>query len=71
MPLLLVSAVATGMGLLASHLFLQSQLGYSLLAPKPSFYLLVAGGLALALAIIASTLPLLRRITGPEAARND
>jgi hypothetical protein len=30
----------------------------------------VACGLAAALRIVASTLPLLKRITGPEAARN-
>ncbi|MET8832804.1 FtsX-like permease family protein [Micromonospora sp. NPDC004540] len=70
-PLLLVAAVATGMGFLAAHLFLRAQLGYTLLAPDGSFYLLVAGGLAVSLGIVASTLPLLRRITGPEIARNE
>ncbi|MEU1684116.1 ABC transporter permease [Micromonospora sp. NPDC005707] len=70
-PLLAVAAVATGMGFLAAHLFLRAQLGYTLLAPDGSFYLMVAGGLAVSLGIVASTLPLLRRITGPETARND
>jgi predicted lysophospholipase L1 biosynthesis ABC-type transport system permease subunit len=70
-PLLVVSAVAIGMGFLASHLFLRAQLDYSLLPPPGSFYLMVAGGLAVSLAIVASTMPLLRRITGPETARND
>ncbi|MGK5737475.1 FtsX-like permease family protein [Micromonospora sp. URMC 103] len=70
-PLLLVAAVATGMGFLAAHLFLRAQLDYTLLAPHTSFYLMVAGGLAVSLGIIASTLPLLRRITGPEMARNE
>ncbi|RGC69338.1 FtsX-like permease family protein [Micromonospora sp. MW-13] len=70
-PLLVVAAVATGMGFLAAHLFLRAQLGYTLLPPRPSFYLMVAGGLTVSLGIIASTLPLLRRITGPEAARNE
>ncbi|MEU0155193.1 FtsX-like permease family protein [Micromonospora fulviviridis] len=70
-PLLAVAAVATGMGFLAAHLFLRAQLGYTLLAPDGSFYLLVAGGLAASLGIVASTLPLLRRITGPETARNE
>ena len=69
-PLLIVAAVAIGMGFLAAHLFLQAQLEYTLVAPKPSFYLMVVGGLAVSLAIIGSTLPLLRRITGPETARN-
>jgi hypothetical protein len=31
----------------------------------------VVAGLAASLAVIASTGPLLRRITGPEAARNE
>ncbi|MCP3782962.1 ABC transporter permease [Micromonospora sp. A3M-1-15] len=70
-PLLAVAAVATGMGFLAAHLFLRAQLGYTLLAPDGSFYLMVAGGLAASLGIVASTLPLLRRITGPETARNE
>jgi hypothetical protein len=34
-------------------------------------YLVVAAGLVVSLAVIASTLPLLNRITGPEVARND
>ncbi|MET7749645.1 FtsX-like permease family protein [Micromonospora sp. NPDC005367] len=70
-PLLTVAAVAIGMGFLAAHLFLRAQLDYTLLAPKPSFYLMVAAGLAVSLGIVASTLPLLRRLTGPETARND
>ena len=71
MPLLLAAIVATGMGFLAAHLFLRAQLGYTLLPPRLPFYLTVAGGLAVSLGIIASTLPMLRRITGPEAARNE
>ncbi|MFG1828637.1 FtsX-like permease family protein [Micromonospora chersina] len=70
-PLLTVAAVATGMGFLAAHLFLRAQLQYTLLAPDGSFYVMVAGGLAVSLGIVASTLPLLRRITGPETARNE
>lgn len=69
-PLLTVAVVAIGTGLLAAHLFLTAQLDYSLRPPDLSFYLMVVGGLVVSLAIIASTLPLLRRITGPEAARN-
>jgi hypothetical protein len=70
-PLLLVAVLATGMGFLTAHLFLRAQLHYSLHSPGPAYYLLVIGGLAASLGIIASTLPLLRRITGPETARND
>ncbi|TQS42327.1 FtsX-like permease family protein [Cryptosporangium phraense] len=71
LPLLVVSAVAVGSGLLAAHLFLRSQLDISLRAPGAEYYLVVGVGLAVGLALVASTLPLLRRITGPSAARND
>ncbi|OHV51324.1 FtsX-like permease family protein [Pseudofrankia sp. BMG5.36] len=70
-PLLVTAAVAIGMGFVAAQLFLRAQLDYTLVAPGPAYYTVVAGGLALSLAVIASTLPLLRRITGPETARND
>ncbi|MFI6063799.1 FtsX-like permease family protein [Micromonospora sp. NPDC051227] len=70
-PMLAVAAVAIGMGLLAAHLFLQAQMGYTLTAPGPGFYVMVAVGLAACLGIIASTLPLLERITGPGTARSE
>ncbi|MGW1056612.1 FtsX-like permease family protein [Micromonospora rubida] len=70
-PLLTVSVVATGMGFLAAQLFLRAQLHYTLVPPGLSFYLVAVGGLAVSLGIIASTLPLLGRITGPETARNE
>ncbi|BAJ32161.1 MULTISPECIES: FtsX-like permease family protein [Kitasatospora] len=70
-PLLAVSALAIGTGLLAADLFLRSQLHYTLHSLGTGYYLAVAGGLAGALAVIGATLPLLRRITGPEAARNE
>ncbi len=70
-PLLLVAVLATGIGLLTCQLFLKAQLDYNLHAPGLAYWLLVAAGLAASLGIIASTLPLLRRITGPETARNE
>jgi hypothetical protein len=70
-PLLLVAAAAASTGLLAAHLFLRSQLGESLQPPGAGYYLAVGFGITLALAIIAATLPLLERITGPETARNE
>ncbi|MGC5308079.1 FtsX-like permease family protein [Micromonospora zamorensis] len=70
-PMLAVAAVAIGMGLLAAHLFLRAQMGYTLIAPEPRFYLIVVVGLAACLGVIASTLPLLERITGPETARSE
>jgi hypothetical protein len=70
-PLLAAAVVAIGMGLLAAQLFLTGQMHYSLSPPGAAYYLIVLGGLAASLGIIASTLPLLRRITGPETARNE
>lgn len=70
-PLLIVAAVAVGSGFLAAGLFLRSQMHYGLHAPGPGYYVMVLAGLAASLAVIASTMPLLRRITGPETARNE
>ncbi|MEV4120167.1 FtsX-like permease family protein [Micromonospora sp. NPDC049645] len=70
-PMLAVAAVAIGMGLLAAHLFLRAQMDYTLVAPQPRFYAIVVVGLAACLGVIASTLPLLERITGPETARSE
>jgi hypothetical protein len=70
-PLLLVSVVSVATGFLAAHLFVRVQLDESLALPGPEFYALALGGLVFSLAVIASTLPLLDRITGPETARNE
>lgn len=70
-PLLTAAAVAIGTGLVAAHLFLTAQMEYALSPPGPSYYAVVAAGLVASLGVIASTLPLLRRITGPETARNE
>ncbi len=69
-PLILAALVASGAGFLAAHLFLRAQLDYSLLAPDPVYYVITGTGLLASLGIIASTLPMLRRISGPETARN-
>jgi hypothetical protein len=68
-PLLVGAAVAIAVGFLAAGLFLRSQLGYALHPPSGAYYLVVAAGLVAALAVLASTLPVLRRITDPESAR--
>ncbi|MFF4814908.1 FtsX-like permease family protein [Kitasatospora sp. NPDC001309] len=70
LPLLVVSALAIGTGFAAAAMFLKSQMDYALVSPGLTYYGLTGFGLAASLGIIASTLPLLRRITGPEAARN-
>jgi predicted lysophospholipase L1 biosynthesis ABC-type transport system permease subunit len=68
-PLVVGAAVAIGIGFLTAALFLRSQLGYALHLPGAAYYLVVAAGLLAALGVLASTLPLLRRITAPESAR--
>jgi hypothetical protein len=70
-PLVVIAAVSAGTGLLASELFLKSELGETLRPPGFGYYLIVLAGLVISLSVIASTLPLLKRITGPEAARNE
>lgn len=70
-PMLAVAGIAIGMGLLVAQLFLKAQMGYTLIAPGVGFYAVVVVGLAACLGIIASTLPLLERITGPETARSE
>ncbi|MGW2856418.1 FtsX-like permease family protein [Streptomyces sp. NPDC001215] len=70
LPLLAVAAISIGTAFAASALFLKSQMRYDLVSPGVAYYALVALGLVASLGIIASTLPLLKRITGPETARN-
>jgi hypothetical protein len=70
-PLLSVAAVAVGMGFVAAALFLRSQLQYALHPPGIAFWATIAAGLVLSLAVVAATMPLLRRLTGPETARNE
>jgi hypothetical protein len=71
LPLLVVAAVSLVVGLLAAALYLNSQVGIAFQVPGITFWAAVLGGLAASFAIIASTFPLLNRITGPEVARND
>jgi predicted lysophospholipase L1 biosynthesis ABC-type transport system permease subunit len=71
LPLLVTAALAVGTGFLSAQLFLRAQLDETLQAPGLQYYLIVVAGLIAALGVIASTLPVLRRITGPETARND
>jgi hypothetical protein len=70
-PLLAVAAVSIGVGFIGAAMFATVQLQHPLVAPGAGYYLLTAVGIVASLAIIASTFPLLRRITGPEAARNE
>jgi hypothetical protein len=70
-PLLVIAVISAGTGLVAAGLFLSSQFGESLQPPGLSYYVIVLAGIVAALGVIASTLPLIERITGPEVARNE
>jgi hypothetical protein len=70
-PLVLAALVAVGAGLLAADLFLRAQMQYTLRPPGLSYYIIVLVGVAASLGIVAGTLPVLGRITGPETARNE
>jgi len=71
LPLLLVAAVSIVVGLVSAALYLHSQVGIAFRIPGIAYWATVVGALAASLAIIASTFPLLNRMTGPEAARNN
>jgi len=71
MPLLVVAAVSIVIGLVSAALYLHSQVGIAFSIPGIAYWATVIGGLAASLAIIASTFPLLNRMTGPEVARNE
>jgi len=70
-PLLAVAAVAIGAGFGASAMYATMEMGLSLVAPGAAYFVLTAAGIVLALALIVATFPLLRRITGPQAARTE
>ena len=70
-PLLAVAAVAIGTGFAASAEYASVAQHYPMVAPGAAYYLITAGGILVSLGIIAATFPLLKRITGPEVARNE
>jgi hypothetical protein len=70
-PLLAAAAVAIGTGFAASAEYASVAQHYPMVAPGAAYYLITAGGILVSLGIIAATFPLLARITGPEAARNE
>jgi hypothetical protein len=71
LPLLIVALVSIAVGLVSAALYLRSQVGIEFRMPGIAYWGTVLGGLVASLAIIASTFPLLNRITGPEVARNE
>jgi hypothetical protein len=70
-PLLVVAAVAIGIGFGAAAMYATMEMHLALVAPGGAYFVLTAAGLVLALVLIAATFPLLRRITGPETARSE
>jgi len=70
-PLVISVVLSAAAGLMAAALFLHAQLDQTLQAPSLGYYALIVGGVLVSFAIIASTMPLLARLTGPESARND
>ncbi len=70
-PLLAVAAVAIGTGFGAAAMYASLEMQHPMVAPGAAYYLITAGGILVALGIIAATFPLLKRITGPEVARNE
>lgn len=70
-PLLTVAVVAIGTGFGAAAMYATEAQNRPMVAPGLAYYLLTVGGVIVSLAIIAATFPILTRITGPDAARND
>jgi hypothetical protein len=70
-PLLTVAVVAIGTGFGAAAMYATEAQNRPMVAPGLAYYLLTVGGIIVSLAITAATFPILTRITGPEAARND
>ncbi len=70
-PLVVIAVLSTALGLLAAALFLHAQLDYTLKSPGAGYYILVAAAITTSLAIIATTVPLIHRIAGPDIARNE
>jgi hypothetical protein len=70
-PLLAVAVVAIGTGFGGAAMNAALQQGHPIVAPGAAYYIITAGGILVALGVIAATFPLLARITGPEAARNE
>ena len=70
-PLLLVAAVPIVVGLVSAAFYLGFRSASRSESPEIGYWVTAFGGLAASLAIIASTFPIINRITGPEVARNE
>ena len=70
-PLLAVAVVSVGVGFGAAAMYASVMLQHPLVGPGAGYYVLAVAGIAASLGVIAATFPLLRRLTGPEVARNE
>jgi hypothetical protein len=70
-PLLAVAVAAIGAGFGAAAEYASVAQHHPMVVPGVAHYLITAGGILVALGIIAATFSLLARITGPEVARNE
>jgi predicted lysophospholipase L1 biosynthesis ABC-type transport system permease subunit len=70
-PLLAVAVISIGVGFGAAAMYASVMLQRPLVAPGAGYYLIAGAGIAVSLGVIGATFPLLRRITGPEVARNE
>jgi hypothetical protein len=69
-PLLVVAVISAAAGLLASHLILISLEGdVGLAMPGGTYWVIMTAGLVGAVGVVATTLPLLSRLTEPQNAR--
>jgi hypothetical protein len=69
-PLLMVAVASVGLGFFVAFLVLYASGGvHGFALPGLSYWLALAGGLSLALAVVLATLPLLSRLTAPDSAR--
>jgi hypothetical protein len=70
-PLLISAGLSIGIAFAVSAMYASAELEFPMVAPHAAYYLTTAAGILLSLGIIATTMPLLNRITGPEVARNE
>lgn len=70
-PLVAGAVISVATALIATDLGLKALIGSSVRVPGALYGLILLAGLVASLGVIAATFPLLKRITGPEVARNE
>jgi hypothetical protein len=71
LPLTVGAVLSVVVALVTAELAFKAEFGASFHPPGVTFYAMVLAGIVAALAVLTATFPILRRMTGPEAARND